>query len=244
METEVEDGYSVSATNSSSYGSHFSSIFSYFSPNSSAPPMASHGSQNSSSEPPSLSKERTNQTQNNGKVEPLKKPLTLSPTMNTTTEPSSYSSAKNQTQDQLTVSRNPPAPLPFSYHKLGSSNGRALAKIGIGTPPLDYYVQVDIGSDIMWVNCIGCSECPRRGYHGLELSFYNPKDSVTGELVLCNQKLGSSNGGALANNGLKIPLFRSKMKREGELMKGKDQLTPAKSEPSPEIGRMELIDQK
>nr|GMD96575.1 hypothetical protein Iba_chr15bCG6070 [Ipomoea batatas]GMD96577.1 hypothetical protein Iba_chr15bCG6080 [Ipomoea batatas] len=30
--------------------------------------------QNSNSKPPSLSKEQTNQTQNNGKVEPLKKP--------------------------------------------------------------------------------------------------------------------------------------------------------------------------
>ncbi|XP_019166187.1 PREDICTED: aspartic proteinase-like protein 2 [Ipomoea nil] len=78
--------------------------------------------------------------------------------------------------------------LPIGGTGRPDSVGLYYAKIGIGTPPLDYYVQVDTGSDIMWVNCIGCSECPRRGYHGLELSFYNPKDSVTGELVLCNQK--------------------------------------------------------
>nr|GMD69643.1 protein trichome birefringence-like [Ipomoea batatas] len=113
---------------------------------------------NNSSKLPNLSKERTNQTKNNDKVEPLKKPLTLSSTVNTTTQPSS-SSSKNQTQSQgsnrkvealkanqttfcgpsppsfppvhrrwtpgLTVSRNPPTPLPFSDPKLGSSNRRA-----------------------------------------------------------------------------------------------------------------------
>ncbi|GJW34328.1 ribonuclease H-like domain-containing protein [Tanacetum coccineum] len=33
------------------------------------------------------------------------------------------------------------------------------AKIGIGTPPKDYYVQVDTGSDIMWINCVHCQTC-------------------------------------------------------------------------------------
>ncbi|KAF7132251.1 hypothetical protein RHSIM_Rhsim09G0037000 [Rhododendron simsii] len=62
------------------------------------------------------------------------------------------------------------------------------ARIGIGTPSRDYYVQVDTGSDIMWVNCIQCTECPKKGYHGLELTLYDPKDSLTGELVSCDQQ--------------------------------------------------------
>ncbi|VFQ72428.1 unnamed protein product [Cuscuta campestris] len=78
--------------------------------------------------------------------------------------------------------------LPIGGTGRPDSVGLYYAKIGIGTPALDYYVQVDTGSDIMWVNCIGCTECPRRGYHGMELSFYNPKDSLTGQLILCNQK--------------------------------------------------------
>ncbi|XP_009626122.1 aspartic proteinase 36-like [Nicotiana tabacum] len=65
------------------------------------------------------------------------------------------------------------------------SVGLYYAKIGIGTPPTNYYVQVDTGSDIMWVNCITCQECPRRGYHGLELTLYNPRDSLTGKLIVC-----------------------------------------------------------
>lgn len=68
------------------------------------------------------------------------------------------------------------------------SVGLYYAKIGIGTPSNDYYVQVDTGSDIMWVNCIQCKECPKRGYHGLELTLYNPEASVTGQLVHCNDE--------------------------------------------------------
>lgn len=45
------------------------------------------------------------------------------------------------------------------------------AKIGIGTPSKDYYVQVDTGSDIMWVNCIQCIECPRTSSLGVGLYF-------------------------------------------------------------------------
>lgn len=46
------------------------------------------------------------------------------------------------------------------------------ARIGIGTPSKDYYVQVDTGSDIMWVNCIQCKECPRRSSLGVSLPFF------------------------------------------------------------------------
>lgn len=62
------------------------------------------------------------------------------------------------------------------------------AKIGIGTPPKDYYVQVDTGSDIMWVNCIQCKECPRRSSLGIELTLYDIKDSSTGKFVTCDQE--------------------------------------------------------
>lgn len=43
------------------------------------------------------------------------------------------------------------------------------AKIGIGTPAKSYYVQVDTGSDIMWVNCIQCKQCPTRSSLGVSL---------------------------------------------------------------------------
>ncbi|XWS22248.1 hypothetical protein CRYUN_Cryun29cG0018200 [Craigia yunnanensis] len=77
--------------------------------------------------------------------------------------------------------------------------GLYYAKIGIGTPAKDYYVQVDTGSDIMWVNCIQCVECPKRSSLGIDLTLYNLKDSATGKLVSCDQEFCYViNGGPLA----------------------------------------------
>ncbi|GAV66159.1 Asp domain-containing protein [Cephalotus follicularis] len=77
--------------------------------------------------------------------------------------------------------------------------GLYYAKIGIGTPSKDYYVQVDTGSDIMWVNCIQCTECPTRNSLNIELSRYDIEDSVSGRYVPCDEGFCSTvNGGPLA----------------------------------------------
>ncbi|KAG5588730.1 hypothetical protein H5410_049164 [Solanum commersonii] len=95
--------------------------------------------------------------------------------------------------------------LPIGGTGRPDSVGLYYAKIGIGTPSNDYYVQVDTGSDIMWVNCVGCDQCPRRGYHGLELAFYNRKDSLSGKLISCGHQFckdvnGGSVSGCYGNN--------------------------------------------
>ncbi|KAK4742944.1 hypothetical protein SAY87_000945 [Trapa incisa] len=66
--------------------------------------------------------------------------------------------------------------------------GLYYARIGIGTPSKDYYVQVDTGSDLMWVNCIQCRECPRRSSLGIDLTFYDVEDSNSGKLVPCDNQ--------------------------------------------------------
>ncbi|KAJ6329318.1 hypothetical protein OIU77_010905 [Salix suchowensis] len=76
--------------------------------------------------------------------------------------------------------------------------GLYYAKIGIGTPTKDYYVQVDTGSDIMWVNCIQCRECPKTSSLGIDLTLYNINESDTGKLVPCDQEFCYEiNGGPL-----------------------------------------------
>lgn len=62
-------------------------------------------------------------------------------------------------------------------------------KIGLGTPPTDYYVQVDTGSDLLWVNCIGCAKCPKKSDLGIQLRLYDPHASSTGKEVSCDQDL-------------------------------------------------------
>ncbi|XP_047157715.1 aspartic proteinase 36-like [Vigna umbellata] len=68
-----------------------------------------------------------------------------------------------------------------------TKTGLYYTKLGLGSPPKDYYVQVDTGSDILWVNCVECSRCPRKSDLGIELTLYDPKSSETAELVSCEQ---------------------------------------------------------
>ncbi|KAL0403376.1 UNVERIFIED_CONTAM: Aspartic proteinase-like protein 2 [Sesamum radiatum] len=60
-------------------------------------------------------------------------------------------------------------------------------KITIGNPPLDYHVQVDTGSDIVWVNCKDCENCPTKTGLRITLRQYDLKASSTGSVVTCDQ---------------------------------------------------------
>ncbi|KAL4574653.1 hypothetical protein LXL04_021489 [Taraxacum kok-saghyz] len=73
----------------------------------------------------------------------------------------------------------------------GSPTSAALyfTKIQIGTPPKDYHVQVDTGSDLLWVNCAGCQKCPKKSDLGISLALYNPQASSTAKMVNCDQDI-------------------------------------------------------
>ncbi|KAI6684359.1 hypothetical protein NL676_030272 [Syzygium grande] len=73
--------------------------------------------------------------------------------------------------------------LPLGGKGAPTDTGLYFAKIGIGTPSKDYYVQVDTGSDIFWVNCIGCDKCPKKSDLG---------GSSTADLVTCDQDFCTS----------------------------------------------------
>ncbi|GLT51854.1 hypothetical protein SLA2020_252320 [Shorea laevis] len=73
-----------------------------------------------------------------------------------------------------------------------SDAGLYFAKIGLGNPPKDYYVQVDTGSDLLWVNCVECVKCPTKSDLGIELTLYDPKASSTSSYVYCDQDFCTS----------------------------------------------------
>ncbi|KAG9446441.1 hypothetical protein H6P81_012569 [Aristolochia fimbriata] len=75
---------------------------------------------------------------------------------------------------------------------LPSEAGLYFGEIGLGTPSKKYYVQVDTGSDILWVNCIQCKRCPTKSDLGVELTLYDPNSSKSGKLVTCDQPFCSS----------------------------------------------------
>ncbi|KAI7750855.1 hypothetical protein M8C21_013366 [Ambrosia artemisiifolia] len=61
-------------------------------------------------------------------------------------------------------------------------------KIQLGSPPKDFYVQVDTGSDLLWVNCINCDNCPTESGLGIPLTLFDPKHSSTAKTVGCDNE--------------------------------------------------------
>lgn len=71
----------------------------------------------------------------------------------------------------------------------GKATGTGLyyTKLSIGSPSKDYYLHVDTGSDILWVNCAQCSPCAKEtDIDDLTLKLYDPRSSSTAELVPCS----------------------------------------------------------
>ncbi|KAH7282263.1 hypothetical protein KP509_35G022500 [Ceratopteris richardii] len=71
----------------------------------------------------------------------------------------------------------------------GSSNpfvaGIYFTRVRIGTPSKEYYVQVDTGSDLLWLNCNPCTACPRSNNLGMILVPYDPQASTTSSPITC-----------------------------------------------------------
>lgn len=79
--------------------------------------------------------------------------------------------------------------LPIGGDGSPTSSALYFTKIQIGTPPKDYHVQVDTGSDLLWVNCAGCDKCPKKSDLGISLALYNPEASASAKMVDCNQDI-------------------------------------------------------
>ncbi|KAE8687687.1 Eukaryotic aspartyl protease family protein, putative isoform 2 [Hibiscus syriacus] len=70
--------------------------------------------------------------------------------------------------------------------------GLYFAKLVIGNPAEEYHVQVDTGSDILWLNCVGCDKCPKESSLGIEQKLYDPKKSTSSKLVYCGDEFCSA----------------------------------------------------
>ncbi|XP_009367276.3 aspartic proteinase 36-like [Pyrus x bretschneideri] len=68
--------------------------------------------------------------------------------------------------------------------------GVYLTKVKLGSPPREFYVEIDTGSDVLWVSCSSCKVCPRHTeLGGLSFNFYDPANSSTARPVPCSDKL-------------------------------------------------------
>ncbi|PHT37809.1 hypothetical protein CQW23_21382 [Capsicum baccatum] len=79
---------------------------------------------------------------------------------------------------------------------VGSSDpylvGLYFTKVRLGTPPREYNVQIDTGSDILWVTCSSCDDCPRTSGLGVELNFYDATSSSTTSPISCADQVCTS----------------------------------------------------
>ncbi|GAV78028.1 Asp domain-containing protein [Cephalotus follicularis] len=75
--------------------------------------------------------------------------------------------------------------------------------IPLGSPPKEYYVQIDTGSDVLWVSCNQCSGCPETTGLPIQLNLYDTGSSSTASLVSCsNQRcsLGVQSGDSICSS--------------------------------------------
>ncbi|KAL4591641.1 hypothetical protein LXL04_004611 [Taraxacum kok-saghyz] len=64
--------------------------------------------------------------------------------------------------------------------------GLYYTKVQLGSPPKEYYVQVDTGSDVLWVSCKDCKGCPKSSGLKVPIEFYDHESSKTSSLVICS----------------------------------------------------------
>lgn len=67
--------------------------------------------------------------------------------------------------------------------------GLYYTKVQLGNPAKDYYVQIDTGSDVLWVSCSSCSGCPDKSGLPIQINSFNPSSSTTASTISCSDKL-------------------------------------------------------
>lgn len=79
---------------------------------------------------------------------------------------------------------------------VGSSDpylvGLYFTRVKMGSPPREFNVQIDTGSDVLWVNCNSCNGCPQISGLGIELNFFDISSSSTASMVSCSDPICTS----------------------------------------------------
>ncbi|KAI4371339.1 hypothetical protein MLD38_019586 [Melastoma candidum] len=70
--------------------------------------------------------------------------------------------------------------------------GLYFTKVKLGSPPKEFNVQIDTGSDILWVTCSSCTDCPQSSGLGMQLNFFDSASSSSAYAVSCTDPLCAS----------------------------------------------------
>uniref|UniRef100_A0A6N2L794 Peptidase A1 domain-containing protein n=1 Tax=Salix viminalis TaxID=40686 RepID=A0A6N2L794_SALVM len=66
--------------------------------------------------------------------------------------------------------------------------GLYYTRLQLGSPPRDFHVQIDTGSDVLWVSCGSCNGCPVNSGLHTPLNFFDPGSSPTASLISCSDQ--------------------------------------------------------
>ncbi|KNA05808.1 hypothetical protein SOVF_186930 [Spinacia oleracea] len=82
--------------------------------------------------------------------------------------------------------------------------GLYYTKVQLGSPAQEFNVQIDTGSDVLWVGCSGCTGCPgTTGLQDIQLSEFNPSSSSSASVISCSDKrckMGAQYADSLCDN--------------------------------------------
>ncbi|GAB2274671.1 hypothetical protein Dimus_009442 [Dionaea muscipula] len=84
--------------------------------------------------------------------------------------------------------------------------GLYYTEVTLGSPPQKFYVQIDTGSDVLWIDCTQCSGCPLSSGLNIQLNSYDPASSSTASIVNCTDpecSLGTESSDSACNNQTK-----------------------------------------
>ncbi|XP_022887789.1 uncharacterized protein LOC111403494 isoform X2 [Olea europaea var. sylvestris] len=70
--------------------------------------------------------------------------------------------------------------------------GLYYTKVKLGTPPKEFYVQIDTGSDVLWVSCNSCNGCPTSSGLQIEDVIWEHSLRIHCVLVKTSAVIGSS----------------------------------------------------
>ncbi|CAO2194879.1 unnamed protein product [Urochloa humidicola] len=72
----------------------------------------------------------------------------------------------------------------------GSANpfmvGLYFTRVKLGNPAKEFFVQIDTGSDILWVTCSPCTGCPTSSGLNIQLESFSPDSSSTSSRITCS----------------------------------------------------------
>lgn len=82
--------------------------------------------------------------------------------------------------------------------------GLYFTRVLLGSPPKEFYVQIDTGSDVLWVSCASCNGCPTSSGLQIQLEFFDPSSSPTVQPITCSDQrcsLGIQSSDTECSNG-------------------------------------------